>query len=222
MRPTIQMIFRVNEVRERPNGGLMVLGWVPDSRDGNGKWHTVDVTVFLPESNQAYIDSALQLMEGQRVFVSGVVVNGSRVTQTGTIRDRYTIFYPTSFVPLDNPAAEPVQQKEEAIPEPEPEPVVQPQPKLQQQVVQQAPRVVEMEGTAKPTSAVRNNSQQPGSALRPRTVTVPRSAQSAQAVEAAPAAQETVQVTVSRPTVSHEPEPIEGEDDLNYDPFAEP
>jgi len=218
MRPTIQMIFRVNEVRERPNGGLMVLGWVPDSRDGNGKWHTVDVTVFLPESNQSYIDSALQLMEGQRVFVSGVVVNGSRVTQTGTIRDRYTIFYPTSFVPLDNPAPEPVRQEEEAIaePEPEPEPVVQPQPKLQQQVVQQAPRVVEMEGTARPTSAVRNSSQQPGSALRPRTVTVPRSAQSA------PAAQETVQATVSRPTVSHEPEPIEDENDLNYDPFAEP
>jgi len=207
MRPTIQMIFRVNQVRERENGGLLVLGWVSDSRDSQGKWHTVDVSVFLSENNQSFIDAAMQLMENQRVFVSGTVINGSYMTRTGTIRDRYTIIYPTSFVPLDMPAVTPEEPQEEQVeepvvaaappkqaPKPQPEPQPEPQP---------AGNTVEMEGVAR-YSKRNNTQQQVGTALRPRTVTVPRASQAA-------------------PAPQPEPQTVdEEEDDLNYDPFAEP
>ena len=163
MRPIIQMIFTVNEVIERENGGLWVRGYLSDSRDANGNTHFVDVAVSIPESNQYMVDSAMQLMQKQRVFVCGSVINGNYVTKTSRVRDRYTVF-PTAFVPLDMP----VQEEEEATPQPEPQPQPQTQPKPQ------SGRVVEMEGAARVKN---NNKQAVGTALKPQVITVPRAAQ---------------------------------------------
>lgn len=175
MRPLIQMIFTVQEVRRNDAGLTYVRGYVINGRDNNNNPNFATVNVFIPESASYYAEQALALEQGQRVFVAGVVSISSYMSAaTQELRSVYKINYPSAFVPLDVPSAEPEANDDES------EAVVEP---VQSGVAPQQPqkRQVEMSGVARPGSRVESaRAAQPAPAAtatasgRPATFTIPR------------------------------------------------
>ncbi|GIV21853.1 MAG: hypothetical protein KatS3mg023_3604 [Armatimonadota bacterium] len=154
MRPIIQMIFTVQEVRQLDNGTLYVRGYTIAGRDQNGNTNFASVTVFIPDTAQHMLDAAMSLEVKQRVFVMGALSTDTYIGKNNDVRIRYTVNYPQAFIPLDVPQAEPVQDEVEDQADSEP--------------VKAEPRRVEMSGTARAVSSVNNGRS------RPATFTIPR------------------------------------------------
>lgn len=207
MRPIIQMIFTVQEVRQNDSGLTYVRGYVMNGRDNNNNPNFATVNVFIPESASYYADLALTLEKGQRVFVAGTVsINSFVSTNTQELRSVYKINFPSAFVPLDVPASAQEPSAEDAVVEADEEVVTAPQ---------QPQRRVEMSGVARANTQVPRQKVQPAQAAQP----------AAQPAAAATAARRPATFTIPRPQRVGEAVQNNGaeaaEDEIGYDPFAE-
>lgn len=124
MRPRVDMIFTVQEVRQNNDGMTYVRGYVINGRSSDNQPQFATVNVFIPTSYDYMIDAALSLDRGHRVFVSGQCTISHYVGQGDrAIRPVYKINFPTAFVPLNAPIAESDVQVGSEPEEPEVEPV---------------------------------------------------------------------------------------------------
>lgn len=143
MRPLVQMIFRVQEVRQTDNGTIYVRGYVLNGRTSDQQPQFATVNVYIPESMTLAVEQALGLDKGQRVFVAGPVTISAYATQSKELRNVYKISYPSAFVPLDTPAAE---ESASADHESEPQSDEADEP----EVVESSGSVKELSGVARP------------------------------------------------------------------------
>lgn len=215
MRPIIQMIFTVQEVRQNDSGLTYVRGYVMNGRDNNNNPNFATVNVFIPESASYYADLALTLEKGQRVFVAGTVsINSFVSTNTQELRSVYKINFPSAFVPLDVPSGAQEPSAEEAAVESAEGAVVE----SAEEVVtapQQPQRRVEMSGVARANTQVPRQKVQPAQAAQPAS----------QPAATATAARRPTTFTIPRPQRVGEAVQNNGaeaaEDEIGYDPFAE-